>query len=76
MNKYIEFTRIKLQEKGTITTDHYMRTLEAATIKEDDYFANLLRNDIAEIAKILKKRIKRIPIQAVTQPKLMKSLML
>ena len=34
MNKYIEYTRAKLQEKGTNTSDHFMKTLEAATIKE------------------------------------------
>lgn len=59
MNKYIEFTRAKLQEKGTSTTDHYMKTLEAATIKEDDHFANLLDNDIAEIAKDIKEAHKK-----------------
>lgn len=36
-----------------------MRTLEAATIKEDDYFANLLRNDIAGIAKDIKEAHKK-----------------
>ena len=59
MNKYIEFTRAKLQEKGTSTTDHYMKTLEAATIKEDDYFANLLGSDIAGIAKDIKEAHKK-----------------
>ena len=59
MNKYIEFTRAKLQGKGTSTTDHYMKTLEAATIKEDDYFANLLGNDIAGIAKDIKEAHKK-----------------
>ncbi len=59
MNKYIEFTRAKLQEKGTSTADHYMKTLEAATIKEDDYFANLLGNDIAGIAKDIKEAHKK-----------------
>ena len=59
MNKYIEFTRAKLQEKGTSTADHYMKTLEAATIKEDDYFANLLGNDIVGIAKDIKEAHKK-----------------
>ena len=59
MNKYIEFTRTKLQENGTSTTDHYMKTLEAATINEDEYFANLLGNDIAEIAKDIKETHKK-----------------
>ena len=59
MNKYIEFTRAKLQEKGANTGDHFMKTLEAATIKEDDYFANLLGNDIAGIAKYIKEAHKK-----------------
>ena len=59
MNKYIEYTRAKLQEKGTNTSDHFMKTLEAATIKEDDYFANLLGNDITGIAKDIKEAHKK-----------------
>ena len=59
MNKYIEYTRAKLQEKGTNTSDHVMETLEAATIKEDDYFANLLGNDITGIAKDIKEAHKK-----------------
>ena len=72
MNKYIEFTRAKLQEKGTSTTDHYMKTLEAATIKEDDYFANLLGSDIAGIAKDIKEAHKKDSIPEMTQQKLMR----
>ena len=59
MNKYIEFTRAKLQEKGTSSTDHYIKTLEAAKIKEEDYFANLLGNDISGIAKDNKEAHKK-----------------
>ena len=36
-----------------------MKTLEAATIKEDDYFANLLGSDIAGIAKDIKEAHKK-----------------
>lgn len=36
-----------------------MKTLEAATIKEDDYFANLLGNDITGIAKDIKEAHKK-----------------
>ncbi len=60
MNKYIEFTRAKTsRKKGANTGDHFMKTLEAATIKEDDYFANLLGNDIAGIAKYIKEAHKK-----------------
>ena len=31
--------------------DHYMKTLETASISENNYFNNLLGNDIVKIAK-------------------------
>ena len=55
MNKYVEVTRMKLKEKEIAESDHFMKTLEAATIKEDVYFENLLGNDIAIIAKDIKE---------------------
>ena len=55
MNKYIEVTRMKLKEKNISDNDHFMKTLAAATIKEEDYFGNLLGNDIALIAKDIKE---------------------
>ena len=55
MNKYIELTRMKLQEKEVNAEDHFMKTLEAATIKEDEYFGNLLGNDLSIIAKDIKE---------------------
>ena len=55
MNNYIELTRVKLQRKGVSSTDHFMKTLEFATIKEDNYFSNLLSNDIVQIAKDIKE---------------------
>lgn len=55
MNKYIEAARIKIKEKGGVSdSDHFLKTLEAATIKEDDYFGNLLGNDLTLIAKDIK----------------------
>lgn len=55
MNTYVEQTRILLKEKqGISDSDHYMKTLEAARITEDNYFANLLGNDIHSIAKTLR----------------------
>ncbi len=38
-----EQTRVRLQNKGISDEDHYMKTLEAATISEDNYFNNLPR---------------------------------
>ena len=54
MNTMIEQTRMRLQNSGIPDSDHYMKTLEAASINEDNYFNNLLGNDIAKIAKDLR----------------------
>lgn len=51
INKMIEQTRVRLQNKGISDEDHYMKTSEAATISEDNYFNNLLGNDVVKIAK-------------------------
>ena len=55
MNTMIEQTRMRLQNNGIPDSDHYMKTLEAASINEDNYFNNLLGNDIAKIAKDLRE---------------------
>lgn len=55
MNKYIEQARIQLKEKNGISdADHYFKTLDSATIKEDEYFSNLLSNDIKQISMSIK----------------------
>ena len=51
INKMIEQTRVRLLCKGVSDKDHYMKTLETASISEDNYFNNLLGNDIVNIAK-------------------------
>ena len=43
-----------LQNNGVPDSDHYMKTLAAASISEDNYFSNLLGNGIAKIAKDLR----------------------
>ena len=53
LNKMIEQTRVRLQNKGISDEDHYMKTLATASISEDNYFNNLLGNDIVKIAKDL-----------------------
>ena len=50
----IEQTRLRLQNNGVPDSDHYMKTLVAASISEDNYFNNLLGNNIARIAKDLR----------------------
>lgn len=54
INKMIEQTRVRLQNKGVSDEDHYMNTLQTASISEDNYFNNLLGNDIVKIAKELR----------------------
>ena len=54
MNTMIEHTRIRLQNKGIPDSDHYVKTLKSAVINEDNYFNNLLGNDIVKIAKDLR----------------------
>lgn len=54
INKMIEQTRVRLQNKGISDEDHYMKTLATASISEDNYFNNLLGNDIVIIAKDLR----------------------
>ena len=49
MNTMIEQTRMRLQNNGIPDSDHYMKTLEAASITEDNYFNNLLGNDFAVV---------------------------
>ncbi len=60
MNKYIEHNRAMIKNKYTLSdSDHYMRSLKAALIDEDNYFDNLLGNDISAIAKNLRELHKK-----------------
>ena len=51
INRMIEQARIRLQNNGFPDSDHYMKTLETSSISEDNYFNNLLGNDIVKIAR-------------------------
>lgn len=42
MNTMIEQTRLRLQNNSIPDSDHYMKTLVAASINEDNYLNNLL----------------------------------
>ncbi len=56
MNKYIEHNRAMIKNKYSLSdSDHYMRSLKAALIDED----NLLGNDISAIAKNLRELHKK-----------------
>lgn len=56
LNKLIEHTRVKLKTNGSVKdSDLYMKTLQASLISEDDYFDNLLKNDLSLIARDIKE---------------------
>ncbi len=60
LNSYVAMMRTKIQLDGKVTdADHYMRTLRASEIDEDDYFCRLLGNDISKIAKAIRAGHKR-----------------
>ena len=46
--------RFPVDDLGLDDEDHYMKTLATASISEDNYFNNLLGNDIVKIAKDLR----------------------
>ena len=55
LNAYIAAMRAEVQKKhGATDTDHFVQTLKASEIKEDDFFTRLLEQDISHIAKELK----------------------
>lgn len=60
MNKYIEHDWTMIKNKYALSdSDHYMRSLKAVLIDEDNYFNNLLGNDISAIAKNLRELHKK-----------------
>ena len=60
LNSYVAMMRTKIQLDGKISdADHYMRTLKASEIDEDDYFCRLIGNDISEIARDIRDIHKR-----------------
>ena len=60
LNKYIEHNRVMLKDKYALSdNDHYIRSLKASVIDEDDYFDNLLGNDISAIARNLRELHKK-----------------
>ena len=60
MNKYIEHNRAMIKNKYALSdSDHYIHSLKAALIDEDNYFNNLLGNDISAIAKNLRELHKK-----------------
>lgn len=56
LNSFVAIARTRLQLKNHIPdSDHYMRTLKACEVNEDDYFSRLICEDITTIAKDIKE---------------------
>ena len=60
LNSYIAMMRTKIQLKDEVPeTEHYVRTLKASEIEEDDYFSRLIGTDITNIAKDIRENHKK-----------------
>ena len=56
LNSFVALMRSKIQLRDQIPdTEHYIRTLKACEVDEDDYFSRLICEDITEIAKDIKE---------------------
>lgn len=56
LNDYVTTMRAKIQMRNQVSdTEHYIKTLRASEIEEDDYFSRLIGEDITVIAKDLKE---------------------
>ncbi len=55
LNAFVAIMRSKIQLKNEIPdTDHYIQTLKASEVNENDYFSRLIGFDITKIAKDIK----------------------
>ena len=60
LNSFVSLMRSKIQLRNQICdTEHYIRTLKACEVDEDDYFSRLVCEDITAIAKDMKKSHQR-----------------
>lgn len=60
LNAYVSIMRSQLQMKRDVPdTEHYIQTLKASEISENDYFSRLIGFDITAIAKDLKEMHKK-----------------
>lgn len=60
LNSFVALMRNKIrQQEGISDSEHYMQTLKACEIDEDDYFSRLICEDIAAITKDIKKSHRR-----------------
>ena len=60
LNSFVAFMRSKIQVRDQIPdSEHYLRTLKACEIDEDDYFSRSIFEDISAIAKDIKQSHRR-----------------
>ncbi len=56
LNSFVSLMRSKIQLRDQIPdSEHYIRTLKACEVDEDDYFSRLICEDITAIAKDIKE---------------------
>lgn len=57
LNSFVAIMRTKIQLKNEISdSDHYIQTLKASEVNENDYFSRLIGFDITNIAKDIKDK--------------------
>ena len=57
LNSYVSMMRSKIQLQGEVPdSEHYIRTLKASEIDENEYFSRLIGEDITQIAKDIKEK--------------------
>lgn len=60
LNSFVALMRSKIQLRDQIPdTEHYIRTLKACEVNEDDYFSRLICEDISVIAKDIRENHRR-----------------
>ena len=60
LNSFVALMRSRIQLRDEVPdSDHYIRTLKACEINEDDYFSRLICEDISAIAKDIKEKHRR-----------------
>lgn len=60
LNGFVATMRTKIQLQNEVPdSEHYIQTLKASEINENDYFARLIGNDITSIAKDIKEKHKK-----------------
>ncbi len=63
LNRYVSYVRDKVKSRGNLPDDDIsMQTLANSLIDDDNYFGDLIENDIKAIAKDIRNEHKKIGI--------------